>query len=577
MGESLKNKVNYKLLKAVVTSIGMTYLFGLQMMSIWPIVLLLIMYYVFKQDVKLDRRGCICTSSCAAFFSFCCVLAEAENGEAGLSKVIKLIVVLIGIFFLFQRILEHLFVFLNKIDVKEFEGGKKKYILGFGWIGTMVCWLPYYLKYYPGVITLDSLLQIRQAIGVDGYSNHHPFAHTILIKYLLKVVSLFVKNETTAIGLVVLIQMMLLAMVFSIVTTYIYHHFNKKLAILTWIFYSIVPYNGIYSISLWKDIWFAGICVGFLLFLYFYDVLYDDISKLKKSGIGVGLLLTGIGVCLFRSNGYFAFFFLIIFLFVKYIFDRKKNKLIIILGIAFAIATLIKGPVYQKFDVMPGDYIEKLSLPAQNIACVVASGGELKKEEKQLLSKIIDVDKIAESYSGWLSDPIKNLVREKGNQEYLEKHKGEYFKLWIKLGIRYPKEYLKSWINQTKGYWYPNTEYWVYAENVCENDINIHAEPQISSKVEMVIKKWTDFYKECPIYGTLWEISAFVWGLIILMMYVIYRKKWNIIGIYVFLLGIWGTLLIATPVYAEFRYLYSLVAAFPLISAIPFFKRKIKH
>ena len=40
--------------------------------------------------------------------------------------------------------------------------------------------------------------------------------------------------------------------------------------------------------------------------------------------------------------------------------------------------------------------------------------------------------------------------------------------------------------------------------------------------------------------------------------------------IYIPVVGVWLTLLIATPVYSEFRYIYCLFTALPLFCAVPF-------
>ncbi len=45
----------------------------------------------------------------------------------------------------------------------------------------MLCWLPYFLYQYPGIMTPDSVNQFEQVLGLIPYSNHHPWVHTLLI------------------------------------------------------------------------------------------------------------------------------------------------------------------------------------------------------------------------------------------------------------------------------------------------------------------------------------------------------------------------------------------------------------
>ena len=56
--------------------------------------------------------------------------------------------------------------------------------------------------------------------------------------------------------------------------------------------------------------------------------------------------------------------------------------------------------------------------------------------------------------------------------------------------------------------------------------------------------------------------------------YAIYKKNRELCCVYSILFGIWITLLLATPVYAEFRYYYSVVASLPLIVFLPFVKEE---
>ncbi len=48
-----------------------------------------------------------------------------------------------------------------------------------------LCWLPYLISYYPGLIYGDSLSSVGQALGKRGFSNHHPIAYTMFIKLCL--------------------------------------------------------------------------------------------------------------------------------------------------------------------------------------------------------------------------------------------------------------------------------------------------------------------------------------------------------------------------------------------------------
>lgn len=157
---------------------------------------------------------------------------------------------------------------------------------------------------------------------------------------------------------------------------------------------------------------------------------------------------------------------------VTYIYCQKRNKCIWILMIAFyglvaynayysinlwkdtlhaGITVLFLMTLHAWFSMLDENKSKKLSVPLQQVACVVANDRDLSEQEAEMINKIGRIDDIRETYVDYISDPIKSLIAMCGQKDYMEKHKGEYFQLWIALGIKYPKDYLFAWINQTKG------------------------------------------------------------------------------------------------------------------------------
>ena len=70
--------------------------------------------------------------------------------------------------------------------------------------------------------------------------------------------------------------------------------------------------------------------------------------------------------------------------------------------------------------------------------------------------------------------------------------------------------------------------------------------------------------------GLVWSIGSAVWLYIFVFGAAMRRQKKTIMLVFIPLLGVYLTLLIATPVYSEFRYIYSLFTTLPLFCAIPF-------
>ena len=126
--------------------------------------------------------------------------------------------------------------------------------------------------------------------------------------------------------------------------------------------------------------------------------------------------ITGILISLLRSNGFYAYVLCIPFI----IFFMKKKRVqtgLICIATVFLVM-FVKGPVMEHYKVVQPDTIEALSIPAQHIARVITDGGELTQEQEELLSKVVDLERVPKEYDSTISDPIKTLVREKGNQDF---------------------------------------------------------------------------------------------------------------------------------------------------------------
>ena len=57
-----------------------------------------------------------------------------------------------------------------------------KKIFLFFTVFLVLCWLPYLLALYPGVVLPDSLSSVAQSMGDVPISNHHPVLFTLLVK-----------------------------------------------------------------------------------------------------------------------------------------------------------------------------------------------------------------------------------------------------------------------------------------------------------------------------------------------------------------------------------------------------------
>lgn len=422
----------------------------------------------------------------------------------------------------------------------------------------LLCWLPYYLYQYPGIMTPDSINQFEQVLGVIPYNNHHPFAHTMVFALLYKAAFALTGDMVVSVGFYTFAQMCLLSagMAFFI-STLRQQRIRPFVLLLLTAFYALIPYHAVFSVTIWKDIPFAA-AVLFFNCLLLRLILRGSLLLHER----ILLLFSGMMICLFRSNGWYAF--LVVVPFLLFFFRKQKRQVYPCLLVTLLLCVLIKYPVMNHFQVTQPDLIESLCIPTQQIAAVLCNDRELTAEERGLIESVVDLTYIKELYNPTFADNMKELVRA-GDQEYLASHKKEFFKLWISLGLRYPGDYLDAYIQQTYGYWYPDSFYLVAeAEGVSATELGVSTRhliggPLVVKGKELAIKLGSIV----PIYGTLWSMGVACWVLLFSMGTVLVRRETRKLLCYLPSVLLLFTVLIATPVATEFRYVYFMVYSMP--------------
>lgn len=514
------------------------------------------------KNKKTQNNHKILLSIFSIVLSLTVVLANYSLFHGIVSHAYRLIAIIetfLGGFVVFKECI----IAITEFDIKNkttILKNEKLFFLSLWLIIIFVDMFIFYTAQYPGIFTPDSIDQVRQIL-TGLYTNHHPFYHTMIIKVFIDVgVNLF-NDINIGVALYSVFSIVVLATSFIYIIKTIYTITkNLNLTLIVYICYLVYPVNIKYSFYMGKDVFF-GAAVGIFV-VTIYKIL-NDIGKYKTNLII--LFFSSLGMCLLRSNGLFVYVFSFIVFFI--LFFKKYKSINLLMIVVIVLSIFLKYPVLKSLNVKQPDTIESLSIPAQQIARVIKDGKELTVEQKKLLSNVIDIEKIPVYYVSYFSDPIKNLVREKGNQEYLKEHSKEYLNLYIQLGLKYPQKYIEAWTDQTRGYWNSGYHFWRWADGVSNNDLGVY--PTINSKFfDSALTLYLMEWQGSPIFTFFLSIGFMVW-LLVMFVYksVIYKRK-DLFFILVPPLLVIATLLIATPLYAEFRYAYAVSVTLPFIIAI---------
>ena len=451
------------------------------------------------------------------------------------------------------------------------------------------CMLPLFLLNYPGTMTVDSFNQLNQARYLAPYSDHHPWVHTMIIKFFFEIGYRFGGDTYLGIAVYVLAQMLALAMsVAYAITSLAEAGLSKRGQIAVLLGFVIYPYNLAYAITIWKDILFAAAVLVLTVTIYRLEVMR------VKLGVRDSLLLvcSSLGMCLIRHNGLYAYIItMLVILAVELVrlvkgkstqntqedaTDGKKEHkglvklaiLLIVFVLSISATAIIRGPLQRAYDVEPGDSAHNYAIPLQQIARVVAYNGAISDDDLALIEQINTKEYIYNNYvPGGADNMIQWLVE--GDVPYFEEHKAEYLGLWFRLGLKNPSAYMQAYFDQTKGYYTTMMPEQIAYYGILDNSDGLATQPVLGATVRIKIDEiCSKLQNIIPIYGILYSMGACIMLLILGIGLQIVRKDGALVLVYLPQLALNLTLMIATPLVADLRYAYPLVLAMPTLIAM---------
>ncbi len=417
---------------------------------------------------------------------------------------------------------------------------------------------------YPGVLTTDSLTTLQQLLGDEAYNNMMPFWHTMTVKVFVELGLLIFGDINAAVALFHCAQILFLAACFGYAVKTMYEIGLPRWALMAvFLLFAVQPYNIAYSVTLWKDIPFAGAV------LLFITALYRILKSVGSRNYGP-LILGAAGMSLWRTNGLLAFG--VTFLVLALLLRKSQPRLLkVMLGILVA-CWFLMYPFLTLLGIGQTHFVEVLSIPLQQIARVITQGRTLTPEQTDLLGQILILDRVAQVYDPLTVDPIKYEAFRYDGQEYFLNHLWEYGKLYLQLGLTYPADYLKAWIDETKGYWNGGYFYWIYTQGIHENVYGLVASYG-SNPIANLYAALFRYVEKLEILQPFTSIGLQVWAIVSCTLVNALKKRRELllgIPLVVLAAGLW----IGTPVYAEFRYAYPFFLAAPFLIAVTVWEKK---
>ncbi len=322
----------------------------------------------------------------------------------------------------------------------------------------ILIWLPVLVLLYPGTLINDTWGELNQYIVFSDYgltkylSDHHPLFDTMLMGLAIVPLSRLTGQWQMVIFGYVLIQAFMTALAFSLTVDYVYHKLKlgPRAALLVLAAYCLLPLYPASVQTVSKDALFSWIYVFFSL--QFTEFVRTDGQSLNHWGSLLLFTLLMLLCCLTKKVGMYIVLFSYIIAWA--VLQRKSVRLLIPVVGSVLLMGIIMPAVLETWQIAPGGKQEPLSLPFQMTArYVVEHGDDITPEEYEILSRVLDMDSIAEDYNPVSADPVKGYSQMGADEDY-----SAYLCVWFRQGLRHPDSYWRAACCMLSG-WFSWSEY----------------------------------------------------------------------------------------------------------------------
>lgn len=430
------------------------------------------------------------------------------------------------------------------------------------WLIIFLSFIPLFLYHWPVNFVYDASYQVLNYM-TDTISLHHPILHTLLLGWAYNI-GYENGDVNKGIQIYTIIQMLILSGAFAFFMKYLKDkNVIRPIRVIILLMFVFNPINAYFAISTVKGV----LCAAFIILAAVF------LMKTMDKGISIPnmvmFVISAILACMFRNNMSYA----MVAAGIIIAFFRKNWKEKIIYLVLFVL--VLVG--YKSFNQALISYTnasdhdsgrESMSVPLNCLARAALNHKDDIPED--MYSEIITFipESAIPQYNFILADSIKNAA----NEEYITVNKSGLIKLFIKVGLICPGEYIEAIGGLTIGYWY-----WLDEPYFLTGMTKLYSMPMLGEYPGITNKNLLPFGSELfdymngeedgrlqiPLFGWAWRSTIYVWGFLFAFGYTIYRKNMRKLSLLMIPFMYLCTCFLG-PV-SWLRYIYINVAAFPIM------------
>lgn len=396
----------------------------------------------------------------------------------GKINIMLSLIYFIGFGIVFSNVLKILYNYLRiYFNIQDIKISTLKIFLF-----IIVVWCLQIVWFMPGTISFDAFRQFSEFFKLHvaelnftyPKTNHHPWFVTLIFGYIF---SAGKKIGGTNFGVfsIVFIQVIVTALIYSKVVKYAFSFAGKIVGIVTLVLFSS-PIFALYSQTIDKSSLFFAFCAWYSLSYVKIFVSLPQKNKLDILSI-INLFCSAFFMMMFRNDGGYVVLvsLLVLLVYTAFRFRKKVVAVSAVFLMIFCSYVSWQKIILPASNVIPGSSGEALTIPMRQVAYLyITHKSYFDKQDVYALNNIMAVKKIKRNYSVNVGDNLKSLypvdtflrknseIRDVKSGRLLlrsnstvREHTSMFIKLWLKLGIKHPVQYLSLYIQANSGYLNP--------------------------------------------------------------------------------------------------------------------------
>lgn len=412
-------------------------------------------------------------------------------------------------------------------------------------IRIIVCWLPYFILLFPGIIYWDTGDQIASFFGIPifnipgGYIwDHHPFLDTYIYGGIIWLSQKLTGGYYLGLAFHSILQMVLASTSLALWLAYLKKR-GLRLNILKGItvFFLFFPMFPIMFMSMSKDVTnVLFLALWTFMFAYLMD---SDGTVLKSAAFDSTFIIISFLVALTKKTGLYIIVLSLLFV----LFSHRKKILkgfSVTLAVILALVVDILLPrfYYPAAHIVKGESAAAIVMPIELLARAAHDHPEdVTAEEKKAIDSylVFNWDQISQQYNPYFADSVTGYWNKNGSRK-------EFLKAWIQIGLRHPKSYLNGffclesgWITfgGTSSTSQPKEPYPAYAVQFSPRSTSafnkdtlgkLYPQPQ-STWATNIVSSTVEILRTTPLLGIPWYIAIYTSVLPCFILYYLWRRR----------------------------------------------------